>query len=98
MGQLLDSQAHLITPAIRRPRLSGATVFGLLTSREIEVLSCVSRGDSNKEIARQLHLTPETVKWHMKNILRKLDCDNRTDAVARASRLGLAISSSAPLS
>lgn len=65
------------------------TVFSVLTSREIDVLTGVSRGQSNKEIARQLHLTPETVKWHLKNVMRKLNAENRTTAVRNAARMGL---------
>lgn len=67
------------------------TVFEILTSREIDVLTGVSSGGSNKDIARRLHLTPETVKWHLKNVMRKLDVDSRTDAVTRAATLGLAL-------
>ena len=73
----------------RRPSVE--TVFSLLTSREIDVLSGVSRRLSNKEIARQVHLTPETVKWHLKNVMRKLGADNRAAAVLAASRLGLSV-------
>ena len=68
------------------------SVFQLLTSREIDVLTALSRGDSNKHIARRLHLTPETVKWHLRNIMRKLDSESRTEAVAKAAALGLSLS------
>jgi LuxR family transcriptional regulator, maltose regulon positive regulatory protein len=72
------------------PGTSG-TVFSILTSREIDVLTGVGRGDSNKEIARQLHLTPETVKWHLKNVMRKLSVDSRAEAVRRAAEIGLSL-------
>ena len=65
------------------------SLYSILTSREIEVLSAVAAGQSNKEIARLLKLTPETVKWHMKSILSKLQAGNRTQAVRRAYDLGL---------
>lgn len=68
------------------------TIFSVLTSREIDILTGVAAGRSNKEVARQLFLTPETVKWHMKNILRKLNVSSRGQAVERATRLGLTIS------
>ena len=68
-----------------------STVFELLTSREIDVLTGVGAGNSNKDIARQLHLTPETVKWHLKNVMRKLGADSRSAAVRRAAALGLAL-------
>jgi LuxR family transcriptional regulator, maltose regulon positive regulatory protein len=67
------------------------TVFSILTSREIDVLTGVSRGDSNKEIARRLHLTPETVKWHLKNVMRKLHAESRAEAVDNAAALGLSL-------
>ncbi len=67
-------------------------VFSILTSREIDVLTGVGRGDSNKEIARRLHLTPETVKWHLKNVMRKLNADSRAQAVSHAAGLGLSLS------
>jgi len=61
----------------------------LLTPREREVLELIAEGQSNKTIARQLGLGPETVKTHMKNIFHKLDVDRRTQAVLRAEELGL---------
>lgn len=60
-----------------------------LTARELDVLQGVADGCSNKVIARQLCLTPETVKWHLKNIMRKLDVKSRHEAVLRATERGL---------
>ena len=60
-----------------------------LTARELDVLQGVADGYSNKVIARQLCLTPETVKWHLKNIMRKLDVKSRHEAVLRAADRGL---------
>jgi len=73
--------------------IGGSTIFSILTSREIDVLTGVGRGDSNKGIARQLHLTPETVKWHLKNVMRKLGAGSRAEAVRNASALGLSLKS-----
>jgi LuxR family maltose regulon positive regulatory protein len=56
-----------------------------LSSREGDILRCVGRGLSNKEVARWLGVTPETVKWHLKNIFRKLGVRSRIQAV----RVGL---------
>ncbi len=82
--------ALLVRPGRPRPvPAPPRTVFELLTSREIDVLTSVSTGQSNKDIARQLHLTPETVKWHLKNVMRKLGADSRTEAVRAAALLGL---------
>lgn len=59
-----------------------------LTPRELDVLRGVAGGHSNKVIARQLHLTPETIKWHLKNIMRKLGVNSRKAAVERAVACG----------
>ena len=67
------------------------TIFGVLTSREIDIVIGTAGNLTNKEIARQLHLMPETVKWHLKNILRKLGCTTRSEAVQQAIALGLTI-------
>jgi DNA-binding NarL/FixJ family response regulator len=64
----------------------------LLTAREIEVLQAIVNGACNAEIAESLKITPETVKTHVKNILRKLKARDRTQAVVialRASPLSL---------
>lgn len=60
-----------------------------LTRRERQVMSLVSSGRSNREIARQLFLSPRTVEMHVSNSLQKLGCKSRTEAVAMALRLGL---------
>ena len=61
-----------------------------LTERERQILEQVAAGDSNKEIAAQLHLSEKTVKHHMTNILQKLQVRNRVEAalLARGSTLG----------
>ncbi|NLO89986.1 MAG: response regulator transcription factor [Clostridia bacterium] len=60
-----------------------------LTSREIEVLSLVARGYTNKDIAEELYISEKTVKNHMTNIFRKLEVNDRTEAVVYAMRAGL---------
>jgi DNA-binding NarL/FixJ family response regulator len=62
---------------------------GDLSPREREVLDLMGAGDTNREIAAHLHLSPHTVKDHTTAILRKLEARNRTDAVERARRMGL---------
>jgi len=79
---------------VRRPSAlagSSRTVFSVLTSREIEILTGVAAAHSNKEIASRLRLMPETVKWHMKNIMKKLNAENRAQAVQHAVELGLTV-------
>lgn len=60
-----------------------------LTDREAEVLRLVARGNSNPQIAAELCITVNTVKSHLKNILSKLQLDNRTQVAAYAVQSGL---------
>lgn len=60
-----------------------------LSTREMELLAALAQGRSNKEIARMLDVGTETVKWHMKNLLSKLNAASRRHAVDRARLLGI---------
>jgi DNA-binding NarL/FixJ family response regulator len=60
-----------------------------LSARERQVLHLLAEGASNKVIARRLGITPNTAKFHVASIIAKLGAIGRTDAVARAMRLGL---------
>ncbi len=60
-----------------------------LTIRETEVLSLLAEGLTNKAIAQRLSISEHTVKFHVNALLTKLDAQSRTDAVVRATRLGL---------
>jgi DNA-binding NarL/FixJ family response regulator len=60
-----------------------------LTPREVDVLRLVAKGQANKEIAAQLLLTEETVKTHIRNILGKLEANDRTHAVAIGIKRGI---------
>jgi DNA-binding NarL/FixJ family response regulator len=60
-----------------------------LTERELEVLKLIGKGNSNKEIARQLSISEKTVKNHVSNIFSKLHICDRTQAVLYAIRKGL---------
>ncbi|GHF71565.1 hypothetical protein GCM10010218_60960 [Streptomyces mashuensis] len=67
--------------AARRP--------GGLSPRELDVLSELTTGRTNKEIAERLHITPRTVGTHIEHILAKLDLPNRAAAAARAVAWGI---------
>ena len=56
----------------------------LLTPREVEVLSAVSSGLTNKEIARELGISRHTVKFHLESLMRKLGASSRAEAVYRS--------------
>ena len=60
-----------------------------LTSRESEVLGLVGHGLSNKMIARELHISEHTVKFHISSIYSKLGVSNRAEAVSQGARHGL---------
>jgi DNA-binding NarL/FixJ family response regulator len=63
-------------------------LFMPLSPREMEILQLITRGMSNKEIARELGISHQTVKNHMTSILRKLSVNDRTQAAVYALRHG----------
>ncbi len=75
--------------AQQQPPTSSSTA-GPLSPREGDILKLIAGGLSNKEIARDLAIAPETVKSHIKNIFIKLNVERRVQAVSRAQMLGLA--------
>jgi DNA-binding CsgD family transcriptional regulator len=62
---------------------------GGLTRRELEILRLVAVGRTNREIARDLFLSPRTVEMHVRHVLSKLGCRSRTEATGKAHELGL---------
>jgi len=62
-----------------------------LTEREVQVLSLIANGQSNKQIAFSLSINEETAKTHVKNILAKLRANDRTHAVTLALRRGIIV-------
>jgi len=75
-----QTQAHAVPMSARNTPL---------TQRERQILAWVREGKSNLEIGNGLSISALTVKNHVQNILRKLDASNRTQAVAKATSLGL---------
>ncbi len=60
-----------------------------LTAREVELISCLAEGLSNRDLGARLALSETTVKWHLRNIYGKLGVANRTEAVFHARRAEL---------
>ncbi len=85
-GGLLDRVRKQLAAPIRADELPKELP---LTPREAQVLRHIAFGLSNREIARSLGISVETVKEHVQNILRKTGASDRTDAAVRAVRLGV---------
>jgi len=73
---------------IDRPQNREALIDSL-TKRQLEILACLAKGMSNKEIAKTLSISENTVKTHLKVLMVELDCSNRTEAGVLAEKLGL---------
>ena len=86
--RLVHAGQKRILPEVANELAEHAT-DGALSFREVEVLRLISGGNANKEIAAQLSITEETVKGHIKNILAKLDANDRTHAVTIGLKRGI---------
>ena len=60
-----------------------------LSERELQILQLIAQGQANKEIARSLDISAETVKWHLKNLFCKLHVTSRIQAITRAQKLNV---------
>ena len=80
--------ARIIDEFLRAPGSSRQDTQRL-TERELEVLQLVTAGQRNREIAGELGISENTVKFHLKNIVEKLHAQNRAELAARAVREGL---------
>jgi DNA-binding NarL/FixJ family response regulator len=95
INERVIAKPHIATRILSQFREQAATeddqlsdLFAPLTSREIEILDCIARGLSNKEIAGDLNISSQTVKNHITSILKKLQVDDRTRAVMYAIKQG----------
>ena len=89
-GSAFDSRsAAAMMRSIHAPRSRSA-----LTGRELSVLRLVAAGLSNRGIGAQLYLSETTVKFHVRNVMRKLDASSRAEAVYKAIKVGVDLTSS----
>ena len=86
-GHIVHSPASI--RSVNRARREVATEHSSLTERELEILQLVASGATNADIARQLWITQQTVKFHVSNVYRKLGVGNRTEACHYAHVNGL---------
>lgn len=83
VAALSDRLADAGAPTARRP------FAPTLSSRELDVLSCIAPGRTNTDVADELGLRAETVKSYLRSAMRRLGCHSRLEAVMTARRLGL---------
>jgi DNA-binding NarL/FixJ family response regulator len=86
--EMIHANQRCIPPSIkeRLPEMLGREV---LSQRELEVLTLVAMGKSNKEIAQQLTISDKTARNHVTSCLLKLGADDRTEAATTALRRGI---------
>jgi DNA-binding NarL/FixJ family response regulator len=83
---ITPATAGRIIAELARPSDSRHVQADALTPREVEVLELVTAGLRNKEIAARLGISENTAKYHLRNILEKLQAESRTELAARAVR------------
>ncbi len=87
---LFDNDAcEAVIAAARGERRVHQPKGSILTARECRILLEISRGASNKQVARLLEISPSTVRTHVESIFRKLECSTRAAATLKALTLGL---------
>ena len=87
LRQALEGNVHTAI-GMEEAERSGAKALGL-TDRELTILEALARGLSNDQIAKEFWVAPQTVKFHLTNIYRKLGVKNRTEATRLAYQHGL---------
>ena len=88
LRQAIEGNVFSATAFAGAVEQGGAKAAGL-TERETSILRALARGLSNDEIAKELWVTQQTVKFHLTNIYRKLGVKNRTEATRLAYQQGL---------
>ncbi|MDR5897583.1 response regulator transcription factor [Halomonas vilamensis] len=101
IGQILEGQVYLPPDIMRQPAKTPCESavpspdtllrqrLAYLTAKQLDVLSCMTTGISNKLIARELNIAETTVKTHVSAILRKLDAASRVQAIVMAAEADL---------
>jgi LuxR family maltose regulon positive regulatory protein len=90
IGRHLDKLAAFLAPAPQPSSNTAASEAKIgLSAREVDVLRLLSDGLSNRDLSRSLAISPDTVKWHLKNIFGKLGVESRAQAIVTAQRLRL---------
>jgi LuxR family maltose regulon positive regulatory protein len=88
-GQVLATDDLREDSQIVNPKSDSANLVEPLTDHELAILRLMAAGLSNQEIADQLYLSLNTIKWYARHIFSKLAVNKRTQAVARAQELGI---------
>jgi DNA-binding NarL/FixJ family response regulator len=92
---LVHQGMSVLSPHVTRQVLNAVSVEPLrppdmgLSSREMDVLECLSSGMTTHQIGDRLFISENTVKTHVRHILEKLEASNRAEAVSKALQLGL---------
>ena len=88
LRQAIEGNVFSAATLVEGAEQTGAKAAGL-TERETAILKALARGLSNEEIAKELWITQQTVKFHLTNVYRKLGVKNRTEATRYAYQQGL---------
>jgi DNA-binding NarL/FixJ family response regulator len=83
------SRGEMCIPPALLEKLAAGMSSESLTGRELDVLTLLARGKSNKEIGANLYISETTVKAHLRSVFTKLNVLSRTEAIAAASHRGL---------
>ena len=99
MQTVLDVMDRVMAGEQVYPAAPPETQVGLaksseLTEREVQILRALVDGLSNEEITERLHLAPSTVKTHMRHLLEKTGCENRTQLALQARLSGMVVGAS----
>jgi DNA-binding NarL/FixJ family response regulator len=88
-GKLLERIRELDIPSATTDAAAANAIRAALTERELQIFKLLASGANNAQIARELNVSPHTISNHIKNILAKLQLDNRIQAAVQAVRTGI---------